>query len=168
MTTKDPFAPPETPIAQDDVANPYAAPEVAATIERQAYSLGQVVCGTFFGSLFCTAFMVRNNYKAFGKDSAATKAFWILFVCGIAVTVVSMFIPGNFGGTILALISLFVMSNWYTSHMQRDFNAYTRTKGRRISNWWVFGLIMLCLVCLMGAAMAVAVGLQMMGITLAE
>jgi uncharacterized BrkB/YihY/UPF0761 family membrane protein len=79
-----------------------------------------------------------------------------------------MFIPGNFGGTIVALVSLFVMSNWYTSHMQRDFKVYTRTKGRRVSNWWVFGLILLCLVCLMGAAMAIAIVFHMAGVNLAD
>lgn len=165
-TTNDTAASPQD---GTDQANPYAAPETAiAPVVRKAYSLGQIVCGTFFGSLFCTAWMLRNNYKAFGKDAQATKAFWVVSAAGLIVTLISMMLPGVLWGTIFSLISLFIVSNWFTSHMQRDFKQYTRKKGRRCSNWWTLGLILLTLMVVIAIAMAFAIVCELMGIELPD
>lgn len=163
----DPYAPPQDGAGQ---ANPYAAPQVTALAPRvrKVYSLGQLVCGTFFGSLFCTAWMLRNNYKAFGKEAQATWAFWLVSATALLLMLVAMMLPGPFWGTIFSLISLFVVSNWFTSHMQRDFNLYTRKKGRRCSHWWALGVILLTLLVVLTVAFLVGAACELLGIPLPE
>lgn len=161
-----PYAPPATPVE----ANPYAAPESTALVaaERKVYTLGHMVCGTFFASLFCTAWMIRNNYKAFGKDIQATKAFWLVSAAALILMIISMVLPGWFWGIIFSLISLFIVSNWFTSHMQRDFNTYIRKKGRRHSHWWAFGVILLTFFMVFAFAIAIGASCELMGIDLPE
>lgn len=143
--------------------DPYAPPEAPIVAERKAYSLGQVLCGTFFGSLFCTAVMIRSNLLAFGRPREARLCFGVVLATAILVTAGNLLLPGR-GFTLLATIaSLAGVSSWYQRRLAAPYAAHVAGGGPRISWWWVVALILLCTALLLAVGVGVMLAADALG-----
>jgi len=153
----------------NDDNNPYSRNDSETAISKiKVFSHIQVMVAMFCGTLFCSAFMVERNYKAFGDPITARKAFWITIAIAVVVTAVSVSLPGYRYSTMISFGVLYGIGEFYKKNMKEQYNKYITDGGQKEGNWKLFGMIILTVIVVMAILIGALIGLEEIGIETPE
>ena len=137
-----------------DGPNPYAPPgrdaeelgvrpvDVAAA--GAMFSLMQIYVATVLGSIIGGSLLLQANYRAFRERGAANVAIAAALVATIGIYAFLRIIHEPFGMFVLGVNVVAVTTTcWLARSLQRDrYENHVFAGGRRGSNWWVLGAIL--------------------------
>jgi hypothetical protein len=138
---QNPFAPPSE---LADVRDAPAKTSAKFTGVR-VYSPNQVLGATFLGSPIASAWLMAENFVAFGNTSAARKAWLWGVVATAAILGLSTLVPDGVPTSPVAIAYAFVAKHLAEKYQARDIATVLTGGGSHYSSWRAAGLGLLSL-----------------------
>lgn len=131
---------------------------------KKFYSPNQILLGTFWGGPVAATYFLRSNYLALGKNTEAQKTLVLGTAFVLILIVISPMIPEQFPASPI-IVMYSALARYIAVSSQLGKSEISESNNYRFaSNWAIFGLGILTMATYLVLAIAIALGLEYVGL----